>query len=137
MNPQTIARYENTYRNSIEKWGLDWRIAYVYAYLDAWLFQATGQGAPNIISGYRSPAYQRSLYERWLAGDPSIAYMPAKQSRHTIGQAIDVHTSAANFGVFRDLWRYWLTDTYGVVGEDFGDPGHFAIKTGDSIPVAY
>lgn len=137
MNPQTYERYVNTYRNALEKWRLDWRMAYVYAVLDAYLWEATGEGAPNIISGYRSPAEQAALYDRWAAGDPSVAFKPARQSLHTIGQAIDVYRYSNNFDRFASWFNGWLGDRWGVDGSTFGDEGHFAIKTGDPVPVAY
>lgn len=137
MNPQTFERYRNAYLTALEKWGLDWRMAYVYAVLDAYLWETTGEGAPSIVSGYRSPAEQADLYRRYLAGDPGISFKPARQSLHTIGQAVDLYRYGRNFERFTELFNGWLTDRWGIDGSTFGDMGHFAIKTGDPVPVAY
>lgn len=137
MNPQTYERYANAYHTAREKWGLDWRMAWVYAVLDAYLWERTGSGAPAIISGYRTPEEQAELYRRYLAGDPGIQYRPARQSLHTIGQAIDVYRAHSNFDTFASWFNSWLGDEWGVDGSTFGDPGHFAIKTGDPVPLAY
>lgn len=137
MNPQTYARYSQTYNDARNRWGLDWRLAYVYAVIDAFLWERVGQGAPAIISGYRSPEYQADLYRRWEAGDPSIQYKPARYSLHTLGQAIDLRKSDPTYYDWEKIWDSWLGEKWGINGETFGDPGHYAIRTGDIPPAAY
>lgn len=123
---QMNERYAGIYRAAREKWGLRPEMAWPYAVLDAYLWAYTGFGAPQIQSGYRDPAYQRSLYERWKAGDPGIQYRPASQSWHMAGLAIDVNKGHPNYPTFHK----WFVGWYGPHlqdGSTFGDPGHYAI----------
>lgn len=136
MNPQTYDRYVRTYYDLLSQ-RLDYRMAYVYAVIDAYIWQMVGQGAPRIISGYRSPAYQAELYRRWLDGDPTIQYRPARYSLHTIGQAVDLDQNADTFYDWEKIWNSWLGESWGINGDTFGDPGHFAIRTGETPPPAY
>ena len=55
---------------------------------------------PKITSGFRSPEYQKKLYDRWLAGDKSIVYKPALKSKHSVTKwgkpsalAVDISTN--------------------------------------------
>lgn len=58
---------------------------------------------PRIVSGYRSPAEQEKLVNRWAAGERAgIVAPPAEDSFHTRGLAVDVTTKGRGFDVFRD-----------------------------------
>lgn len=117
--------------------GVSDSIAYPYAVLSAYLLFYTGRGAPRIISGFRSLEYQASLARRWERGERvGLVSKPARQSWHTVGRAIDVDTSHANYGAFRDWWKGWYGNALRV-GEEFGDRGHFDIPGSEPPPVAY
>lgn len=46
---------------------------------------------PVVVSGYRSPEYQRSLQERWDRGErEGLSVRPATHSRHSDGLAFDL-----------------------------------------------
>lgn len=81
---------------------------------------------PDIVSGYRSPMYQRQLRDRWDAGDrEGLAARPACQSWHMARRAIDVETGVEAFGLYR-----WLLEQH--TGARWGgrfdppDEPHFA-----------
>lgn len=69
--------------------GLSDEAAWRYAVL-GWWTEHFGVPAPRIISGYRSPAYQRQLQERWDRGDRTgLASRPADNSQHSTRNAWD------------------------------------------------
>lgn len=124
-------RFVATYWREVGK-NLAPEVAYPYAVLDAYLWAYTGRGAPQIISGYRSPAEQRALFWRWQAGDNSLTTKPARQSWHMAGRAIDVRKNDANFETFAQWWKQWYGDAVRD-GRTFGDAGHFDVP-GDHLP---
>ena len=72
-----------------------------------------------LTSGYRSPAEQAALYDRYLAGDPNVLYPPAKNSYHEYGLAVDVESNK-----LLELGQY--AESIGMRwGGRFGDPVHF------------
>jgi hypothetical protein len=84
---------------------------------------------PQITSGYRSPEHQKELMDRYKAGDPSIKYKPAENSKHSntdflglpAAMAIDISTN--NHEAAAQVARM-----LGIKpGFDFGDPVHFYI----------
>lgn len=110
-------------------------VAARYAAFDVVLRDRTGDGAPAIVSGYRSPAKQRELLQRWEAGDPGIVAKPARFSWHMEGRAIDVDTSHPNFEAFRQMWE----DSGGRWGGRFSNPDavHFDVPGSVSPEPAY
>src|SRR5512137_1207134 len=75
----------------------------------------------RVTSGYRSPAKQAKLYQRYLAGLQPYPVAPPGTSDHEQGLAIDVVTT--------DIAR--LVTLLGMVGLSWAgpdDPVHFSIK---------
>lgn len=87
---------------------------------------------PDITSGYRSPAHQFRLLQRWRRGDrEGLRAKPACQSWHTVGRAIDVETAPRGFTAY----AYLLTEYTGARdGRNFGDRGHFDWPTSKNPP---
>lgn len=95
----TWAQWIDTVNESlISYWGLDpafsANIALFCAYLAYYGLN------PVITSGFRSPDKQEELRRRWEAGDPTIVYPPAKNSKHSrmrlnrpAAHAVDIKTS--------------------------------------------
>lgn len=114
-------------RYLINQWGLDNSFASSAALL--FLYLSSYGLSPTITSGFRSPQKQLELYERWKAGDPSIKFKPAKNSKHTntnwLGRpaslAIDISTN--NPKMAAEIARAIKVRP----GMDFGDPVHFYI----------
>lgn len=110
-----------------EQWGLDKSFASSAALL--FLYLSSYGLSPVITSGYRSPEKQQELHRRWLAGDPSIKFKPAKYSKHMnenwLGKpaslAIDISTNNPQRAA--DIARALKIKP----GNDFGDPVHFFI----------
>jgi hypothetical protein len=82
----------------IDGWGLHSDLAAKSALFLAYLF--TYDLNPRITSGFRSPEKQAELQRRYEAGDPSVVYPPAKNSKHSnmrLGKpaalAIDISTN--------------------------------------------
>jgi len=110
-----------------DSWGLDKSFSSSAALL--FLYLAMYGLSPTITSGFRSPAKQQELKRRYDAGDPSIKFKPANNSKHCstdwLGNpaslAIDISTS--NPATAAEIAR-----AIGVKpGYDFGDPVHFYI----------
>lgn len=87
-----------TKQTLIKGWGLDKSFADLAALFLGYLFMYNL--SPRITSGWRSPQKQADLLSRYEAGDPSIVYKPATNSKHMVtkwGQpaslAIDITTS--------------------------------------------
>lgn len=78
---------------------------------------------PDITSGYRDPAKQRNLLERWNRGERAgFIGKPACRSQHTIRNAIDVQTDVDGFEPYAYLL---VTYTGATDGSTFNDQGHF------------
>lgn len=80
------------------EWGLDKSFSILAATFYAYLVYYGLQ--PKITSGWRSPEKQAMLLQQFEAGDPSIVYKPAVNSKHMITKwgrpaslAIDISTS--------------------------------------------
>lgn len=109
------------------QWGLDRSFSASAALLFLYLYQYGL--SPTITSGWRSPAKQEELYNRWLAGDPSIKFKPAQKSKHMhtdwLGNpaslAIDISTNNPDYAA--QIARYVKVKP----GMDFNDPVHFFI----------
>jgi uncharacterized protein YcbK (DUF882 family) len=101
-----------------------------------------GQAAPGltleVVSGYRSPAYQAELRDRWDRGvRTGLVVRPARTSRHTQGRAVDVQFAYLGERVAvratpRDYWLF-LDSLLAPVGVRWGgrfrppDPNHFEL----------
>lgn len=79
-------------------WGLDKSFSLLVARLYLY-FYFYGLD-PKITSGFRNPAKQQQLLERWERGDPSIVAKPATNSKHSITKygrpaalAVDISTN--------------------------------------------
>jgi hypothetical protein len=109
----------------ISQWGIDKDFAPSVALL--FLYLSSYGLSPTITSGFRSPEKQQELYARWKAGDPSIKYKPAENSKHCntdwLGRpaslAVDISTSDPNLAA--EIARALKIKP----GNDFGDPVHF------------
>lgn len=102
--------------------------------------QILGEAAPGvslrIISGYRDPAHQTALRDRWLRGDRSgLGGEPARNSLHTVGRAVDVQLAYRGqlvpvASTPREYWLF-LAELLEPVGVRWGgrfsrpDPNHF------------
>lgn len=82
----------------INSWGLDISFSSQVALLYLYFFYYGL--SPVITSGFRDPAYQKQLHDRWEAGDKSIVVEPAVNSKHSyvkLGKpsalAIDISTN--------------------------------------------
>lgn len=84
--------------NLVVQWGIDQTFSASAAllYLACWLYGLS----PIIVSGWRSPEYQRDLLSRYNQGDPTVIYKPAENSLHTYtklgkpaSRAIDIQTN--------------------------------------------
>lgn len=66
----------------IEQWGLNETLARKISYIYLWGLQS---GFPmSVTSGFRDPAHQRELQERWDRGDRAgLAARPATNSKHS------------------------------------------------------
>jgi len=125
----------NTALREARSWGVLDQLGIRHAYATAlmwWFYGATWNDRPDIISGYRSPAEQRQLLQRWNAGDHvGINAKPACQSWHTLGRALDVENNR----------REWL-EVYGMLmeylgarwGKSFGDVNHFDLPASNQEP---
>ena len=112
----------------IEQWGLErnfaGNVALFYLYLHHYGL------SPSITSGWRSPAKQKELLDRWNNGDPSIVYKPATKSKHMntdwLGKpaslAIDI--ACTNYNLAAEIARKLNIKP----GLDFGDKVHFQSK---------
>lgn len=105
------------------------RHAWATALMWYW-YGATEAQRPDIISGFRSPARQAELLQRWKAGvTDGIAARPACRSWHMTGRALDVE----DLGPWLDVYG-WLMREMGMRwGIEFGDTNHFDYP-GDSQP---
>jgi len=112
----------------VKSWGLDVGFASNVALLYLYFVQYSLN--PQITSGYRDPVYQKSLIDRYNAGDKSIVVKPAEASKHSalkMGKpaslAIDISTK--NHLLAAQIARYLKIGT----GYDFknSDPVHFYI----------
>lgn len=129
-------RFTRTYWRLISE-TLSPDIAYGYAGIDAYLWASTGQGAPRIISGFRSLSRQRQLAERWFSGNRvGLVAKPARRSWHTLGRALDLDRSDPNYNTFISWWKQWYGPALRV-GETFGDPGHADVPGPESPRAAY
>jgi len=114
--------YWDNYDNLTQKWGLIGsfaeRIVYMFYFLTYYGIRYT------VTSGYRSPAKQKELLDRWKRGDPSIVAKPATNSRHLTGEAIDITCGDYNaLGFFaKHLGLRW--------GGDFSKPDVIHVDTG-------
>lgn len=91
--------------------------------------QILGQAAPGVgirvISGFRSPAAQAELRDRYLRGDRrGIGAEPARNSLHSVGRAVDIQlTYRGQLVPVRDTPRdYWqfLAELLEPVGVRWG-----------------
>lgn len=125
-----MTRYQTLYFD-LQAQQIDREVAYAYSVIDYWMRSLWGVQAPPIVSGYRDPARQAELYQRWLQGEPGIS-KPARQSWHLEGRAIDISKNHWLFPYFEWLWDY---GKFGRNGRDFvsSDPGHFDIP-GPHLP---
>ena len=109
----------------IEQWGLDSNfasdVALFYLYLHHYGL------SPNITSGWRSPDKQNELLQRYLAGDPSVIYKPAKNSKHLnvnwLGKpaSLAVDITCTNYNTAAEIARKLKIKP----GLDFNDKVHF------------
>jgi hypothetical protein len=86
---------------------------------------------PVITSGYRSKEKQQALLDRYNAGDPTIRYKPALDSRHSAvegffkkpaSKAVDISTSDPALAAE-------IAEALKIgAGYRFGDPVHFYVK---------
>ncbi|MXZ01114.1 M15 family metallopeptidase [Candidatus Poribacteria bacterium] len=105
------------------RWGLDPRFAVYVAAAQTWIQQNGGE-AVRITSGYRSPARQLELQNRWDAGNRvGLVARPADRSWHMQGLAVDVDTRSPEFAFFRSLMLYWGNRWGGQFRSS--DPVHF------------
>lgn len=110
-----------------EHWGLDKAFSSNVALL--FLYFVKYGLSPVITSGWRSPEKQEELMLRYKAGDPSIRYKPAENSKHLntnwLGSpaslAVDISTNNPSYAA--EIARYLKIKP----GNDFGDPVHFYI----------
>jgi len=118
---------------------LDPDVALRYAAADVAIREVLGGSAPEITSGFRSPADVRNLLRRYEAGDPGVVYKPARQSWHLpdpvsgLARAIDVDRRSEFLDAFTRVWRSFG----GRVGADFGDPVHFDVPGPNPPKPAY
>lgn len=80
------------------QWGLDKSFSLLVALFYAYLVYYSL--SPKITSGFRSPDKQAELLQRYEAGDPSIVYKPAANSKHMVTKwgkpaslAVDISTN--------------------------------------------
>lgn len=117
-----------------KEWGLDTTLAYKIVILLIWAYYA---GMPvRIVSGWRDPARQKALRERWDAGDRAgLATRPAIVSKHSHTDisgnpdALAVDISAGSDQNLQTL-GFWAKKYLGMRwGGDFRryDPVHFYI----------
>lgn len=83
------------------EWGLDKAFSLLVAVFYAYLVQYGLN--PKITSGFRSPAKQAELLQRYQAGDNSIVVKPAANSKHSVTKwgkpsslAVDISTNNPN-----------------------------------------
>jgi hypothetical protein len=77
-------------QRAIADYGVGPAIAVLYAIAYV-VTEELGRTPPQIISGYRSAAYQQALQDRWDRGDRAgLAVRPAATSTHTDRRALDV-----------------------------------------------
>lgn len=89
---------EQTAKALQNQWGLDKSFSLLVALFYAYLVYYSL--SPKITSGFRSPDKQAELLQRYEAGDPSIVYKPAANSKHMVTKwgkpaslAVDISTS--------------------------------------------
>lgn len=84
---------------------------------------------PVVTSGFRSPAKQEELLRRWEAGDPTIKYKPATNSKHMhTGWFSSPDSLAVDISTSNPEMAAKIAKAVGVrPGYDFGDPVHFYI----------
>jgi len=89
-----------------------------------WYWYGAGEPQrPDVISGYRSPARQAQLLQRWQSGHrEGIRAKPACQSWHMVGRAIDVENNRPEWLEVYGALMVWLGMRW---GRTFGDPNHF------------
>lgn len=95
-----VDKYQKILR---EQWGLERNFAQAIAIF--LLYLAQYGLSPVITSGYRSPAKQASLQQRYAAGDTSVVVKPATNSKHSkkdflgnpASEAIDISTNNPRF----------------------------------------
>jgi LAS superfamily LD-carboxypeptidase LdcB len=75
----------------------------------------------RVTSAYRSPAQQRKLYNRFLAGQSKYPVAPPGRSKHEQGRAVDI---VARPEVLRRLGEAWER-AGGRWGGRFNDDIHF------------
>jgi len=96
-----------------------------------WLYALGKQYDPLLVvtSGFRSPAKQARLYDRYLRGESQIPAAPPGRSLHGYGLAFDL----ARIGKdpFSDPLLNWLGQVWEYVGGRYGgqrDPVHFQVR---------
>lgn len=118
----------------IEQWGLNEGLAYRIAYLYLWGLQS---GFPmSITSGWRDPAHQKELQQRWDSGDRAgLKVRPATNSKHSTTTFFgDPDAMAVDIGAGGDqnlrILGQWATNYLGLKwGGDFktADLVHFYV----------
>lgn len=99
----TVSEWLSQVKNYlVSTWGLDKSFAEMVAPFIYYLYYY--RLSPVITSGYRDPAKQQELLERYNAGDTSVVAKPAVNSKHCVtkwgrpaAQAIDISTSNKSF----------------------------------------
>lgn len=127
MNVELEQWLSRTTRLFLSLWGLASsfapQVALLYLYLHWYRL------SPTITSGYRSPAKQAELLRRYYAGDPSIVYKPARNSKHCrrdlsgnpAAMAVDISTSDP-------IKAAQIARSLGIKsGISWGDPVHYYI----------
>lgn len=95
----TFQQWQNQAASTLQnQWGLDKSFSLLVALFYAYLVQYGLN--PKITSGFRSPAKQAELLQRYEAGDKSIVVKPAANSKHSVTKwgkpaslAVDISTS--------------------------------------------
>lgn len=134
LEQQIEARARVIQQDVRAKFKLNREISNSYALITAAIEILLGQQPPEIVSGLRTPARQRRLFEQWKRGDPRVRFQPARRSWHMLGRAFDLQSGNPTFEAFRVGWQAIEGQT-GRDGASFGDLGHFD-RPGDRLPPA-
>lgn len=109
----------------VSVWGLDGdfsqKVALFFLYLSSYGLR------PVVTSGFRDPAKQKELLKRYNAGDPSVRYKPAENSKHMITGFIGKPASmAVDISTSNEAYAAQIAKALGLkAGYDFGDNVHF------------
>lgn len=126
LPPQAARALQQGTGNARPAHGLSLAAQELYSDISA-LARRNGWDPPPIISGYRSPEYQRELQARWDQGDrQGLAVRPSDVSAHFTGDAFDLGGPSEHL----ETYGRYATARGAVWGGSFlrKDPRHFQVR---------